>query len=960
MRSLRASVLSSALLLLLLAAWPAAAQTGCRLIYPSQDGWAIDLCTGDSSFGERMTVWIDGADEGLAAMVRVYHATDDGSSLPQVAVFNASGYVRLKQNADPAGSPIPFGSSFVLGPGYWPSQATYHHSPQIATIEIDTSWLPGGPLRLTATGSNHDFGVVWEMTLPEPRDRQTRLHVSQTLTANAPVTIDATRQAESQGLKLVQVSSMFIGSGCNGGLTGCHDSDALRLIGADLERRQVSFDATAPGNLLLGPGLALGSTWVDVLHTDDAGWQGNTPNVRIALDALDPARTLAAQGFIAPTTDPNDDNVGVWVNEAGAAIQTWTVGETRTTDYWLLAQDDPPEPWAELGLRSGATFLDFEGSHACTFVRDVGQATSGSVGTIDGYTGKALRMDYDLGSANGNWVQIRCDFSPALDLSAYDHLRFDWIGSPGGGNSLEIGVINPGGRIFGRGYHHPTHHAWWGQLVVPFQFLEPWTPNTTFDPGQVSAIFFSVVKDPVADVGGTGSLAVDNLNAFSAAARPVPAMFERARYHPQAAARAAAWLASRQRPTGFLDSWEEEAACQSYTYDQALALIVFARAGMWAHAGAVVNALVSRQNANGSWFRAHDCETGSATNGELWEGDIAWAVFALSRYLALGGPHSQAAQARDRGADWLLTRLNPSDGCLVIDHTEGTIDAWWALRSAGPAWAGAADGLRSCLLTHYWDAAAGRFKGGRSWWAPYLDNQTWGAPFLAAIDQGNDARRALSHAREVLLLPAQGGQLYGLDGQGGPWSVWNEGVGQYVAAGGPGAADLLREALAQQREDGAMPASPDEFNGGGVWTPRWHGVAPTAWFYLAQAGEPFPRALSFHTITPCRLADTRPDTPLQSGVPRSFPAAGSCGIPATAQAVSLNLTIVGPTGLGHATLYPAGHPVLQASTINFGAGAVRANNAIVLLSADGRIEAQAILAGNGQTDLILDVNGYFE
>src|SRR3990170_3642034 len=122
----------------------------------------------------------------------------------------------------------------------------------------------------------------------------------------------------------------------------------------------------------------------------------------------------------------------------------------------------------------------------------------------------------------------------------------------------------------------------------------------------------------------------------------------------------------------------------------------------------------------------------------------------------------------------------------------------------------------------------GRFKGGKNWHQPYLDNQTWGAAFLGAIGEITKAHRALSYAREVLLTPAQGGQLFGFDGQGGPWSVLNEGTAQYIASGGEGANDLLIELMAQQREDGAMPGSPDDFSGGGVWTTRWHGVAPTA------------------------------------------------------------------------------------------------------------------------------------
>ena len=35
------------------------------------------------------------------------------------------------------------------------------------------------------------------------------------------------------------------------------------------------------------------------LHTDDASWQGNTPNLRIALDALPGDRTFTPQGWIA-------------------------------------------------------------------------------------------------------------------------------------------------------------------------------------------------------------------------------------------------------------------------------------------------------------------------------------------------------------------------------------------------------------------------------------------------------------------------------------------------------------------------------------------------------------------------------------------------------------------------------------------------------------------------------------
>jgi hypothetical protein len=827
------------------------AQSGCSTIYNGGNGWIIEICASDPAVTTPMRVSVDGVSKGNAALVRIYHKSQNNAGTPQVAVIYASGYVRLKQNADPS-SAIPFGASFILGPAYWPSSSTYYHNPQLDQLEIDTTWLPNGPLRMMVHGTNHSFDVTYEMTLPPPRDRQTRLHVTQTYKATANISINSTRRAERQGFKLIQASSMFINEGgvCDGGYKDCHDSNGARFIGADLARHQTAFAGLVQPAFIFSLPVPLGSTWLDILHTDDQGWQsalgantsGNTPNVRIALDDLPTSHTITPQGRISATTNPNDDNVNLWLHDDGPASVSWTSGQSNQISYWLLAQDNPPEPWGDLGLHAGSTFLNFEGSYNCFPVKDAAQSTTAAISVINGYTDAALQLNYSLGNGNGNWAQVRCNFNPPLNLTSYDHLRFDWRGDPATANSLEIGLVNPGAGgelIFGRGYHHPTQHTWWGQMVVPFSFLNPWTNGTHFDPSQVSAIFISVVKDPVDDTGGSGSIAIDNLSASNIGSRATPGTFETVPSNNLAAQAAANWLASQQKSTGLVKSWQEEASCVAHTYDQALALIVFADQGMWTQADALVNGLIATQNADGSWFKSRNCQTLASVDGSKWEGDIAWAVYALRRYLILGGPHVQATTALQKGADWLATRVNPADGCLVIDHTEGTIDAWWAFQADRARHAGDAEGIKNCLLTYYWDNSMGRFKGGRNWQQPYLDNQTWGGAFLKAIGEPEKARRALSYVHEVLRLPGQGGQIFGFDGQGGPWSVWNEGTAQYIAAGGEGATDLLSELLVQQEVGGAMVGSPDEFNGGGVWTTRWHGVAPTAWLYNALCSEPF-------------------------------------------------------------------------------------------------------------------------
>jgi len=132
----------------------------------------------------------------------------------------------------------------------------------------------------------------------------------------------------------------------------------------------------------------------------------------------------------------------------------------------------------------------------------------------------------------------------------------------------------------------------------------------------------------------------------------------------------------------------------------------------------------------------------------------------------------------------------------------------------------------------------------------------------------------------------------------------------------------------------------------------------TSEFASMPPGLPLPAA--FHTVTPCRLVDTRTyASPLSSGIPQWL-YLGECGVPATARAVVLNVTVTNPTGSGHVSLSGKA-PLCSASTstINFSAGQTRANNAVVTFDA-GRALATATVAGSGTVDLILDVSGYFE
>lgn len=138
------------------------------------------------------------------------------------------------------------------------------------------------------------------------------------------------------------------------------------------------------------------------------------------------------------------------------------------------------------------------------------------------------------------------------------------------------------------------------------------------------------------------------------------------------------------------------------------------------------------------------------------------------------------------------------------------------------------------------------------------------------------------------------------------------------------------------------------------------GAVPSSLCALAA-----PQPLDFHTVTPCRVLDTREASgspALASGVPRLLPVAGRCGIPPTAKSVAINVTVTAPTAPGHLSFTPGGCPITPGtSTINFPAGKTRANLAILPLATNGTGGLTVFPAlPSGNVHLILDVTGYFE
>jgi serine protease len=138
------------------------------------------------------------------------------------------------------------------------------------------------------------------------------------------------------------------------------------------------------------------------------------------------------------------------------------------------------------------------------------------------------------------------------------------------------------------------------------------------------------------------------------------------------------------------------------------------------------------------------------------------------------------------------------------------------------------------------------------------------------------------------------------------------------------------------------------------------GGALAATSAIAQTGP-----YQFYAVAPCRVVDTRYPNSTNGGPimgntsQRNFAIRGNCGVPTSATAVSLNVTITGATTSSFLTMWPSGGARPNVSTIDFTQNDVAlANGAIVGVSTSSSDLSVYNAAGN--VHVIIDVTGYFQ
>lgn len=155
--------------------------------------------------------------------------------------------------------------------------------------------------------------------------------------------------------------------------------------------------------------------------------------------------------------------------------------------------------------------------------------------------------------------------------------------------------------------------------------------------------------------------------------------------------------------------------------------------------------------------------------------------------------------------------------------------------------------------------------------------------------------------------------------------------------------------------DSLLPAAPRS-----VATPAT-AASYTAVFQESETSGP----ADYHTLTPCRVVDTRGPAgivggpALNAGQARTFPITGFCAVPSTAKAVAVNVTVVSPSTAGHFRIWPADDAGTGTSILNFAAGALRSNHLLLPLGTAGDLEVLNAIP-SGTAHVVIDVMGYSE
>ncbi len=178
--------------------------------------------------------------------------------------------------------------------------------------------------------------LTWHLTLEEPHELATTLHVNGTFKFTEDVRPDPLQTKTFESVRLLQISTMFIDN-------VRHDVNALRLY-TENDIMTLYYDSSLANLLLPATPSSLNSAtpMFDSMHTDDVGHpNGKTPSYKIRINSTTGPTTgpLMLRTFFNRSQNLRHDNLGLWVfQQMPVSIKE---GCTGNINYTVIASVNP-------------------------------------------------------------------------------------------------------------------------------------------------------------------------------------------------------------------------------------------------------------------------------------------------------------------------------------------------------------------------------------------------------------------------------------------------------------------------------------------------------------------------------------------------------------------------------------------------------------------------------------------
>ncbi|GAB4108433.1 MAG: hypothetical protein Kow00105_15480 [Phycisphaeraceae bacterium] len=223
----------------------------------------------------------------------------------------------------------------VVGSASFRTSAGLQFIPTVTRGDINTTGFFGRYFSQIVGNFGTQASLTTTRSYPDPVIGKTTVGLSVQFTADQNIPLVGGSFTGNDRFRMLTVSSMFADP-------SVFDADMLRYEDAQGNIQTLRLSSSTPRNAHLFAAPDEVGNWIELIKNPGSTWFPDSPTIRIDLTDKGGLR-LGVQGFLAGTTNPNDDSLSVWLEWLDAP-DTIPAGTTLGIEVDVVGEGDPDRP----------------------------------------------------------------------------------------------------------------------------------------------------------------------------------------------------------------------------------------------------------------------------------------------------------------------------------------------------------------------------------------------------------------------------------------------------------------------------------------------------------------------------------------------------------------------------------------------------------------------------------------